>query len=335
MIEFSACEGNYFSRVLKDSVSPDGVRLTTLIARFPRFILAELNTHRVLSRNSASSRAIPTERLIEAVRTKPYIPETFNARVKGMGIGEELDFTSCESARLAWFNAAQAFADWASVLAKIGIDKSRANRLLEPFMWHTAIVSSTEWSNMLGLRCPPGNYPDRDFPAQWEFQQLAILIRNCLKESEPEELEYGDWAIPLIHPVDFKSLPGTSNQKIEALKKISARQLARVSFDTHTQSEPISVSITKSNELSASAHFSPFEHIARPISPDDCFSEKFDDKIMIPVSSLTRTTELFQDRMLSRNVSKMWCGNLRGWVQMRKEFDNEDDHLKALELIDA
>ena len=47
------------AKVIADSVSPKGIRLVTIECQFPRFILAQVNTHRVFSRNSASSRAIP------------------------------------------------------------------------------------------------------------------------------------------------------------------------------------------------------------------------------------------------------------------------------------
>ena len=75
------------SRILADSIGPHSVRLTTFEVSLPRPFLSEFNTHRMLSRNSASSRAIPTERLIERAVTRPYLP-TFAGRVKGMGVGD-------------------------------------------------------------------------------------------------------------------------------------------------------------------------------------------------------------------------------------------------------
>src|SRR4051812_47823071 len=80
---------DYAAKILADSLSPEGIRLTTFEVTFPRFILAEFNTHRMLSRNSASSRAIPTEKLLKRVIDTPFVP-SFNKRVKGMGVGEAL-----------------------------------------------------------------------------------------------------------------------------------------------------------------------------------------------------------------------------------------------------
>ena len=53
------------AKVIADSVCPKGVRMTTMEIEYPRFILAELNTHRMLSKNSASSRAIPVKSMHE------------------------------------------------------------------------------------------------------------------------------------------------------------------------------------------------------------------------------------------------------------------------------
>ena len=50
------------AKIVADSINPQGDRITTYLLTFPRFILAELNTHRVFSKNSASSRAIPFEK---------------------------------------------------------------------------------------------------------------------------------------------------------------------------------------------------------------------------------------------------------------------------------
>ena len=56
------------AQIIADSVNTQGDRITTYILTFPRFILAELNTHRMFSRNSASSRAIPFEKMVKMVK---------------------------------------------------------------------------------------------------------------------------------------------------------------------------------------------------------------------------------------------------------------------------
>ena len=62
------------AKIVADSIYKQGQRLTTFTVVFPRFILAELNTHRMLSRNSASSRARPFQAMLNDVRKDPFVP---------------------------------------------------------------------------------------------------------------------------------------------------------------------------------------------------------------------------------------------------------------------
>jgi thymidylate synthase ThyX len=236
--------------ILADSVSPAGVRLTTFELIFPRFILAELNTHRVFSRNSASSRAIPPEKQIERVLSDPFIPE-FGSRVVGMGEGE-LDSGSQTEALLVWTTARDHAVAFARRLLVIGVDKSRINRLLEPFMWHTAIVSSTEWSNFFALRC--------DTAAQKEFRELATLMRSTLEAQEPGVTNYGEWHLPLVPDFPYDSFDGNWAPWI----KRSVSRCARVSYDRQHDDEPLDKTLERYEKLKTSGHLSPFEHAATP-----------------------------------------------------------------------
>lgn len=285
---------SYSAKILADSISPDGVRLTTFEVIHPRFILAEVNTHRMLSRNSASSRAIPTEKQIARVRENPFVPMTFNKRVKGMGVGEEFSEKDTEKARKAWLQAAEMACSYAEYLNDLGLDKSRANRLLEPFMWHTAIISATEWDNFFALRDHPA--------AQPEFQVVAEMMRKEMSYSTPQLLNYDQWHLPLVQGVEGVKF------EYDSLKKISASRCARVSFDKHTDDEPISNTIARADKLmnSVPAHLSPFEHVARPADPS-------------------------QDAHGDDGVGMEFYGNFRGWVQMRKEIPNEDNALAMIE----
>ena len=62
------------AKIVADSVSPQGDRLTSLLITFPRILLSEINTHRMLSKNTSSSRAIPFHKMVEAVQNDPFIP---------------------------------------------------------------------------------------------------------------------------------------------------------------------------------------------------------------------------------------------------------------------
>lgn len=85
------------AKVVADSLSPKGNRLTTLEVVMPRYILAEFNTHRVLSKNSASSRAIPLRKMIKEVMENPFIPYAFQKNHTGMQGTEYLDTTKLYS----------------------------------------------------------------------------------------------------------------------------------------------------------------------------------------------------------------------------------------------
>jgi hypothetical protein len=295
---------SYQAKILADSISPGGVRLTTLWVTFPRFILAEVNTHRMLSRNSNSSRAIPPERQIEAVRTKPFVPETFNKRVKGMGVGEALP--DQEKARRQWIFAARYACRAAENLLALDVDKSRVNRLLEPFLWHSAVITATEWSNFFALRDSP--------QAQPEFQITARLMREVMEASEPRLLTYGDWHLPgvdddelgdaLVEADDANDKRAVA-QTWEYWKRVSAGRLARwTSYDKTEYEEPDSARDRCTNLIS-SFHLSPLEHQARPFSRDE-------------------------DEWVGSGMLNPFAGNFRGWVQFRKEIPNESNASLAL-----
>lgn len=223
-------------------------RLVTFCVTFPRFILAEVNTHTILSKNSASSRAIPTEKILDQVRTNPFVPETFNARVTGMGIGEPL--ADQTGAREEWLAARDHAVEHAVRLMELGNDKSRVNRLLEPFMWHTAIISGTNWRNFFGLRCPDAE-PTAEFPAQWEFQKLAALMRDAYIFADIQRLEAGEWHTPYAQHLD-----------IEPWKRahVSAGICGRVSYNRQDDTESIESSIARAEMFVANKHWSPLQH---------------------------------------------------------------------------
>lgn len=143
------------AQVIADSVNPVGNRLTTFVVTFPRIVLAELNTHRMLSRNSASSRAIPFERMLKMVEEDPFIPIAWQKDHKGMqGTEYYTDPIEIALLRNRWEDTALESVLAAKGLSKCGVTKQLCNRLLEPFMWHTAILSCTEIENFFYLRAP-------------------------------------------------------------------------------------------------------------------------------------------------------------------------------------
>jgi thymidylate synthase ThyX len=181
------------AKILADSLAPCGKRLTTMEWTYPRSIHSEIMTHRMLSKNSASSRAIPTEKLIQRVVDDPFIPEYIGANQKGMQAGEELNDVQKEVARMFWLQGRDQAVENARRLLDLGVHKQVVNRIIEPWMWITIIVSATEWDNVWGLRCHPMAEP--------HFQKLAYTARDAMAASVPRELKMGDWHLPLV-PID-------------------------------------------------------------------------------------------------------------------------------------
>lgn len=245
---------SYEAKIIADSVSSVGRRLTTFEIRFPRFILAELNTHRMLSRNSASSRAIPVHKQIAAIRKDgPFMPEAFLKNKAGMQGGSELDGPTGESAAAAWVEAAAWAVVCAENLAAVGVHKQHASRLLEPFLWHTAVVSGTEWDNFWHLRC----HPD----AQPEFRSIAELMQTLYRTCKPDKLKRGEWHLPYITEED-RADPRFGHD-IESLAMISTGRCARVSALTHDGKRDLQQDVMLGLRLMADGHMSPFEHPAQ------------------------------------------------------------------------
>lgn len=239
----------YSAKIIADSVSEAGARITTMEVVFPRIVLAEFNTHRMFSRNSASSRAIPVEKMIKAVIEHPYVPSYWGKNQKGMQSEQEVDSATQGQAERAWLFARDQMVDRAKFLLDLGIHKQFTNRLLEPFMWHTVIVTATEWSNFFNLRNHPAAHPDIRIPAQLMQQQYQM--------STPKLVKYGDWHLPYIQDDELE-------MDVRDLVKISSGRCARVSYLTHAGIRDPQEDVNLCGKLLEGGHMSPLEHPATP-----------------------------------------------------------------------
>jgi thymidylate synthase ThyX len=251
------------AEVIADSTW-DGVRLVTMRCTFPRFILAEFNTHRAFSRNSASSRAIPTKKQVAQVRESPFVPTRWPRNQAGMVPFEffEEDTWHYEA---QWLKAAKQAADVAEEMANDGVHKAIASRLLEPFLWHSVIVSSTEWENFFQQR----DHPD----AQWEMQTLAKAMRKALDESTPSKWHYH---IPFntvtVEEQDFS---------MEQFMITSAARCARVSYGREMEEKTYEEDANLVARLVRGQHWSPLEHLGLiiPIKfPDSLSPCEYDNR---------------------------------------------------------
>lgn len=229
------------AEIVADSRNPQGDRITTMMVTFPRYILAELNTHRMFSRNSASSRAIPFKKMLESVEKNPFVPIAWQKDHKGMqGFEYFTNSKAIEMCEFAWLRGARYAAECASELYggddEEKVTKQLCNRILEPYLWHTVLITSTEWSNFFNLRSPQyvlreNERPDGE-PGDCHYKSRKQYIRSCSgiidcaewtemewlqrnvgqaeihtmalteamwdarNESIPKELQPGEWHIP-------------------------------------------------------------------------------------------------------------------------------------------
>lgn len=296
------------AQILADSLSPGGVRLTTFEVTLPRIVLAEFNTHRAFSRNSASSRAIPVKKMIERVLEDPYIPEVWGSNKKGMQAGEEVPPPRRLDAKRFWLEARDEAVRQAQRLYDIGIHKQTTNRLLEPFMWHTIIVTATEWDNFFHLRNNAMAHPGIATPAAM-MQELHEVL-------EPKKLDHGEWHLPLWD----SAVDGERDMDWENRVKVSVGRCARVSYLTHDGKRDLQADIDLPDRLHKGGHMSPFEHVARPAT--------YDDAEMATVKLKDVYTDIHGELFV--DPANQWSGNLRGWVQYRKTIPNESDIMGAL-----
>lgn len=252
-------DSGIMARVIADSINPNGDRLTTVEAVFNRWILAEVNTHRMLSRSSASSRAIPVSRVIRQVWADPAGPVHWGGNQAGMQARSELAGWRRAAARRIFRLARLPAIAAAWLLVRIGLHKQVANRILEPWVWHTAVLSATEWENFFRLRL----HPD----AQPEFQELARCVRDAMDSSAPRALEWGCWHQPYIEAQDWVNAaraafrPG-DDAVVPETALVSAARCAAVSYVRQGEDRDPRKDVALAARLRDSGHWSPFEHVA-------------------------------------------------------------------------
>lgn len=312
-------------KIIADSVSPSGVRLTTFELEYPRFIHSELMTHRLFSRNAASSRAIPVEDMIELVETNPAMPIYWGKAQRGMSAAEETD-------ERVWMTTGQEFGNtregawrWArdkAVLVARAFHKSKyhkqvVNRLLEPFTHIKVVVTATEYDNFFWLR----NHP----AAQPEICKLGEDMYEALKASAAKELHCGEWHVPYYFdgiwaPVlanDNLELIDEHGNTLDVALKISASCCAQVSYRKLNQTVEKALDIYRRLVEDRPVHASPFEHQGSPMMYDSIYYLEGGYDQVDSESYLTRGAT-----MVKVSDGSIWSGNLRGWTQFRQTMDD-------------
>jgi hypothetical protein len=295
--------------ILASKNAVTGTSLYTFVLVYPRVILAEINTHRALSRNTASSRAIPSRKQRERVLSNPFVPVVIGQNQKGMQAGGELSGWRRKVAYKTWEWARypNVLASW--ILDKVGAHKQVVNRIVEPWTFTQQVVTATDLNNIFKLRnhkdAEPhfqiiaesmqlqveyaervfrtlswnGGTPDRRLPINDEKGGIGVL----------QVLKPGEWHLPFVDMQDIESV-GVDPMMWDVLKQVSAARCARVSYMLPENGARSSIErdLELCARLSGSGHWSPFEHVATP------------------------------------TFDKEYVGNFKAWKQYRKEFEGED-----------
>lgn len=272
------------AEVLADSACvATGARVTTFLLKYPRYIHQEVLTHRVFSRNSASSRAIPVPKMLSEVLRNPAVPLRFGAAKKGMQDGGPLPAGKAKLARALWLLARYPAVAFAWLLYKLNVHKQVSNRLLEPWLHMTVVLTGTEFKNFYKLRYHSA--------AQPEFRALAEKMLRAHAASVPRRLGVGEWHLPFLltngEHWTHGAFPVWAESDVSlALKRCTAR-CARTSYVNFYGKDSADDDCRLHDNLSRSGHWSPFDHCCQATG-DGAF-----------------------------------CGNMRGYKPYRKFFPQE------------
>lgn len=312
---------SFEAEIIADSISQQDIRLITYKLRYPRFIHAELMTHRVFSRNASSSRAIPVQRMIEDLRRDPAMPVFWGSNKPGMQAGEELTGDELAFAKAHWQSAMNYAIQHAETLMSFGLHKQIANRILEPWGHINVVVSATDYENFFTLR--------RHKDAQPEIKYLADLMYEARENSTPRLLLPGQWHLPFITKEDWSAARIRAKQNritrdepmydelVKPLIKVSAARCARTSYLTHDGKQTTveeDLALHDKLVVAQPLHASPAEHQATPDTKQEegsCEHIHFTDSC----DELDMPCELWNNPHLH--------GNLRGWIQYRKTLPGE------------
>lgn len=292
------------AQIIADSLNQCGNRLTTFVLKYPRIVHSEFMTHRVFSRNAASSRAIPSKRIVQEIKDSPAMPVFWGANQSGMQAAAELDdtdksfrhdfvdvdgsnahalMTRKEKAKALWLQARDLMVSINEQMQNVGLHKQIANRILEPWFHMETLASSTDFENFFALRC------HKD--AQPEIAALADAALKVYCESKPTILGPGEWHLP------FGKMEIPDDVTIKDRLKIGTARAARISYKNFDGQINITEDFQLHDRLSNSGHWSTFEHSAMALA------------------------------------TPLPCGNFIGWIQYRKMFPGENRRVNPRALL--
>jgi hypothetical protein len=146
------------------------------------------------------------------------------------------------------------------------------------------------------------------------FKAARAMLMGLESSNPVEFLTDWEWHLPFIQKEDFDLYPDW--QRTYEWKKVSVGRCARVSYMTHDGKRDPIEDIQLHDTMMLKGHMSPYEHVAHPMSEKEL---QFGDAVW---------TKEFGWRQHAP-----FRGNLRGWIQYRKEIQGEKnmlDHIAKL-----
>lgn len=346
------------AKIVADSIC-NGHRITTMLLTFPRFILAEFNTHRMFSRNSASSRAIPFEKMVKMVEEDPFIPIAWQLDHKGMQGTKYITHPDGIEPRVNdWLDARNDALKRVIYLHDFDVTKQLCNRLLEPFMWHIVLVTATEWENFFKLRCPKYEYKGEIFhskkdlissytfekgfeedktyleslsqldwlaintsQAEIHMQALAENMWDAYNESVPKELKIGEWHIPFGDKMDESDI-------FHQLNLGTVEDWEIKSFRTELNDSKIKVATARCARLSYMTFDGDIDY-AKDIELHDRLLK---DGHLSPFEHCARAmNDIEYYNYIKGAIYEFdcwgdaygWCANFKGWMSYRFLIENK------------
>lgn len=307
------------ARVICDSVSANGERLTTFELVYPRIVHSEFMTHRMISRNAASSRAIPFAKMSEQLTGRPVRFGHANPGMQDKGADHDGMVWGRASAEEAWEEAKDFATSFAKGFYDAGYHKQVLNRLTEAFQMIKVVATATEWHNFFWLRDHEAADPT--------IRELARVMREAAEQAHTVVLKPGEWHLPyvnyyrdvndVLHYGDFDNLLWTGYELEDAIK-ISCARCAAVSFRN------VDYDLEKSKQVydrlvgDARKHASAFEHCATPMKPRTFGIGK-------PDWNHPGKAHTWQEGVTHMDrEGGLWSGNLKGFIQYRKLIPGEN-----------
>ena len=350
------------AQVVADSLNEHGQRVTSYVLVFPRIILAELNTHRTFSRNSASSRAIPFKKMVEKCKNDPFIPIAWQKDHSGMqGTKYITDTQTLEFLNINHLEARDSAIESAQMQSELGLTKQLCNRLLEPFMWHTAIVTATEFENFFKLRCPKYRFfvdgEAKDFRSRkdaletcpdlmdagihskpmdemdWlisnqgqgeiHIMELAEQMWDAMNESIPKQLKAGEWHIPFGDKIDVFRIVQAFQDKYPAENEPEGYR-TKEKFDFYVSEAKLKIATARCARVSY-LNYEGTDDYEKDIKLYETLSQSGHWSPFEHCAQAMSEEEyhITYGSKAENAVGNGWCGNFRGFVQKRKTFKGE------------